>query len=92
VYYPQQPPPGYPSPYYGPRYSGCLKFVLYALSFLIPIVGIVVGVIYMSRGDPESKSLGQVCLVLGIVSIVLGCCIGGVVSLLPVITEGMSSY
>ena len=74
------------------RLDRCLKFALYILSFLIPIVGIVVGIIYMSKGDPESKSLGQICLVLGIVVIVLSCCIGGVVGLLPVITEGMNSY
>jgi len=35
MYYQQPPPPGYPPPQYGPRYSGCVKFLLWALSFFI---------------------------------------------------------
>ena len=31
MYY-QQPPQAYPPPQYTPRYSGCLKFILYAVS------------------------------------------------------------
>lgn len=72
MYQYQQPQPVY----YGSQYSGCVKFLLYALSFCIPIVGIIVGVIFMSRPDPESKSLGKTCLILGIISIVLSCCVG----------------
>ena len=77
AYYPPQPPPQA----YGPRYSGCLKFLLYAVSFFIPIVGIIVGIIFMSKGDPESTSLGKTCLVISIAAIVLWCClsVGGVV-------------
>ena len=71
MYQYQQPQPVY----YGSQYSGCVKFLLYALSFFIPIVGIIAGVIFMSRPDPESKSLGQTCLILGIISIVLTCCV-----------------
>jgi hypothetical protein len=71
MYQYQQPQPVY----YGPQYSGCVKFLLYALSFFIPIVGIIAGVIFMSRPDPESKRLGQTCLILGIISIVLTCCV-----------------
>ena len=90
MYY-QQPPPAY----YGPRYSGCLKFIMYALSFFIPIVGIIAGIIYMSRGDPESSALGKTCLAISIVVIVLGCCVsialGGLSFLVPLL-EGTVSY
>ena len=67
----------YPPPqpvYAGPRYSGCMKFILYIASFFIPLVGIIAAIIFMSRKDPESKRLGQTCLILGIISFVLTCC------------------
>jgi hypothetical protein len=70
MYYPQQPA------YYGSQYSGCLKFVLYVASFFIPLVGLIAGVIFISRPDPESKRLGQTLLVLGVISILLSCCLG----------------
>ncbi|MBN1177991.1 MAG: hypothetical protein JXD18_02185 [Anaerolineae bacterium] len=71
MYY--QPPPQ--PAYYGPQYSGCVKFLLYALSFFIPLAGVIIGVIFLSRPDPESKGMGQACLILGIVSFVLTCCL-----------------
>jgi len=83
MYYQQQPPPAYPPQYYGPRYGGCLKIFLYLLSFSIPIVGIIIGIIFLSRGDPESRSLGRTCLILGIVSVVIACCVGAGFSLFP---------
>ena len=70
MYY-QQPPPQYPPPQYGPRYGGCLKLVLYLISFLVPFVGIVIGIIFMSRGDPESKSVGRACMIISIAVIVI---------------------
>jgi len=69
------PPPQQPA-YYGPRYSGCMKFIIYIASFFIPLVGIIAAIIFMSRQDPESKRLGQTALVLGIISVVLSCCLG----------------
>ncbi len=71
--------------YYGSRYSGCLKLFLYGLSLLIPFLGIVLGLIYISRPDPESKQLGQVCLILGIVSFVVTCCLGTIFGLSPLL-------
>ena len=88
MYY-QQPPPAYPPQYYGPRYGGCLKIFLYLISFSIPIVGIIVGIVFMSRGDPESRSLGRTCLILGIISVVIACCVGVGTSLLPVLMAMM---
>ncbi|MBN1956261.1 MAG: hypothetical protein JW900_14610 [Anaerolineae bacterium] len=67
--------------YYGSQYSGCLKFLLYVVSFAIPLVGLILGLVYMSRPDPESKRLGQTCLIISIVSFVLICCLT-VISLL----------
>lgn len=88
MYY-QQPPPAYPPQQYGPRYSGCLKFILYALSLSLPIVGIIVALIFMSKGDPEASSLGKTCLAISIVSFVLICCIIGIVMLAPVVMQAL---
>ena len=78
MYYQPQPPPYLPPQYYGPRYSGCLKFILYAVSFLIPIAGVIIAVVFMSKGDPESSSLGKTCLIISIATFVVGCCLGGI--------------
>jgi hypothetical protein len=92
MYYQPQPPP-YPPQYYGPRYSGCLKFAMYALSLFIPIVGIIAGIIYMSRGDPESSALGKTCLAISIIVMILGCCAGvGAGGLSLLFGEGMMEY
>ncbi len=71
----QQYPPPQPAYYPQQQYSGCLKAFLYVLSFLIPIAGVIIGIVFISRPDPESKGLGQACLIVGIVSFVLWCCL-----------------
>jgi len=75
----QQPQPVY----YGSQYSGCLKFILYAISFFIPLAGLIIGVIFLSRPDPESKNLGQTCLIVGIISFVLSCCLAVMFGIAP---------
>jgi len=92
----QYPPPGYPpqQPYYPPppQYGGCLKFFLYGFSLFIPLAGFILGAVYISKGDPESKSLGRACLIIAVVSTLLACCLGvglGVVPpILAVLLEG----
>jgi hypothetical protein len=79
--YQQYPPPQ--QVYVGSQYSGCMKFFLYVLSFAIPLVGIILGFVYMSRPDPESKRLGQACLIIAIVGTILICCISVVASVGP---------
>jgi len=77
----------YPPYYAQQRYGGCLKFILYVISFFVPLIGIIIGVIFMSRPDPESKGVGRTCLVVSIISFVLYCCSGLTVGLLPVLLE-----
>ncbi|MGD1994434.1 MAG: hypothetical protein PVI59_14670 [Anaerolineae bacterium] len=69
----------------GSRYSGCLKLFLYAVSLLVPLVGVIMGLVYLSRPDPESKKLGQICLILGIISFVVTCCLGAILGLSPLL-------
>lgn len=49
------------------------RVLLYILSFFIPVVGIILGVIWMNDQDPGKKLIGKNCLIIGIVSIVLSC-------------------
>ncbi|CAH2714459.1 hypothetical protein BACCIP111895_01622 [Neobacillus rhizosphaerae] len=53
--------------------SGGLKALLYIVSFFIPVVGIILGIIWMNDQDLEKKAIGKTCLIVGIVSIVLSC-------------------
>ena len=70
------------------RYSSGMKILLYIVSFLVPVAGIIIGVIYMGKEDEESKALGKTCLIIAIVAFVLYVCcstalfIGGVIRLL----------
>lgn len=53
-----------------------LVFLLAVYSFLIPIFGILFGIILMRLAEvPKNRSLGKLCLILGLVAIVLvvGC-------------------
>ena len=93
MYY-QQPPPVYPPQPVGPRYSGCLKFILYGVSAFVPLAGFIIALIFMSKGDPESTSLGKTCLIITIAMMVISCCtsiVFGVSSgFLAAMMEGMN--
>jgi hypothetical protein len=52
-----------------PQISEGMKILFYILSFLIWIVGIIIGVIYYSKNDPESKHVGKMCIILAIVGV-----------------------
>lgn len=59
------------SPIYGEPISGGKRVALYACSLLVPIFGIVVGLLYMDREDGDHRSVGTKCLVIGAVSMLL---------------------
>jgi len=44
----------------------------YVISFLIPLIGYILGAILLSKDSAEEKAVGQNCIILGIVSAVLG--------------------
>ncbi|WP_042460914.1 hypothetical protein [Neobacillus dielmonensis] len=72
--------------------SGGLKALLYILSFFIPIVGIILGIIWMNDHDLEKKAIGKNCLVIGIISIVLSCICWFALSALSIAPAFMSGY
>jgi len=55
-----------------PQISDGMKILFYILSFLIFIVGIIIGVIYYSKPDPESKHVGKMCIILAVVGALVG--------------------
>ena len=78
---PQPPPYGAPQP---PPYGGGqmimdpplgdgVSLLLYLLSFLIPIVGFIIGAIYSSNNNPDNQRVGKNCLYISIGTILIGC-------------------
>lgn len=68
--------PQYGGPAFGasqPELSPGLKVVFYILSFLVPIVGIVLFFVYRGKPAPEDRSAAQLFLILGAVSFGLSC-------------------
>ena len=59
-----------------PFMSEGVKVILYILSFLIWIVGIIIGVIYYTKPDQESKEFGKMCLILAVLGLVVGALCG----------------
>jgi membrane protein YdbS with pleckstrin-like domain len=55
-----------------PQISEGMKILFYILSFLIFIVGIIIGVIYYTKPDPESKHVGKMCIILAVVGVLVG--------------------
>ena len=43
----------------------------YVISFLIPLVGFILGAILLGKDDIEEKDAGKACIILGIVSMVV---------------------
>lgn len=43
----------------------------YVISFLIPLVGFIVGAIMLGKDDSGQRSVGKVCIICGIISIVI---------------------
>ena len=47
------------------------KALFYILSFMIGLVGIILGIMYLGKEGPENKKFGKICLILGILPIVI---------------------
>lgn len=71
-----------------PPMSTGIKVLLYLVSFFVSIAGIVIGIVFMMRTDPEEKRVGKICLILGIVSILIS--VGGA-ALLYIMVLGFGS-
>lgn len=52
-------------------FSTGIKVLLYLVSLFVPVVGIIIGIVLMTRDDLEHKQVGKICLILGVVSALL---------------------
>ncbi len=70
---PQPPPPPAPPSGGGNVPEGGLKILLYIVSFLVPLAGIIIGVIFYTKDTAEEKQFGKMCIILAVVAIVAMC-------------------
>jgi len=64
-----------------PQISEGMKIVFYVLSFLIWIAGLIIGLIYYTKGDPESKHVGKMSLIFMVLGIVFWGVVGVVIAI-----------
>ncbi|MBU0493009.1 MAG: hypothetical protein KKB13_14280 [Chloroflexi bacterium] len=55
------------------QYGAGTRWLLYIVSFLIPIGGLIAGIVLMTRGDTESKQVGTNCIVVAIAGFAFNC-------------------
>lgn len=57
------------------------RWLFYAISFLVPVAGIVLGALYLSKADAANKEFGKYCLIAALVNFAIGvsiaCCVVG---------------
>ena len=49
----------------------------YIISFIIPLIGFILGAILLGKDDDEEKSVGKACIILGIVSMLVDAILAG---------------
>ena len=63
------------------------KWLWYILSFIIPLLGIIFGIIYMKKPEPDVKKFGKTCLICALISVGLWC----VCVIISMVTGGLAS-
>ena len=47
--------------------SSGMRTLFYIVSFLVPLAGIILGIVFYTKSDAESKRVGKNCLIISIV-------------------------
>lgn len=47
--------------------SDTMRILLYVLSVLVPLAGIIIGIIFLLKPEPDYKRVGKICLIIGVV-------------------------
>jgi hypothetical protein len=55
----------------GGEQMGGIRYLLYIISFLFSLIGIIIGIVLMMSHEPDKKRVGKNCLILGVLSIVI---------------------
>jgi hypothetical protein len=48
------------------------RWLFYGVSFVVPIAGIVLGALYLSKPDAANKEFGKYCLIAALVNFAIG--------------------
>jgi len=48
------------------------RWLFYGVSFVLPIAGIVLGALYLSKPDAANKEFGKYCLIAALVNFAIG--------------------
>lgn len=43
----------------------------FVISFLIPLVGFILGAILLGKDDPDEKSTGKTCIIIGLITVII---------------------
>ena len=71
------------------------RWLFYVISFIVPLAGIIIGVIYLTKQDPACKKFGKNCIIAAVAAVV-ACCLCYVLYLVGVfsilgLSRGFSS-
>jgi len=66
--------------------------LFYVLSFLIPVAGIILGAIYLSKPGAALKGFGKTCLTLAVASYAMACVLAAVIIVLYVAGLALAVY
>jgi len=72
--------------------SGGERALFYILSLLIPIAGIIIGAIYISKNSPQLKRVGKICLALALVAFLLSYAMAAILYAMVLGFGGDDSY
>ena len=48
------------------------RWLFFVISFLVPVAGIVLGALYLSKPDAPNKEFGKYCLIAALVNFAIG--------------------
>lgn len=48
------------------------KWLFYVISFIVPVAGIVLGALFLSKADAPNKEFGKYCLIAALVNFAIG--------------------
>jgi hypothetical protein len=51
------------------------KWLWYVISFILPVVGLILGILYRRKDAPESRDFGKKAIIAGVAGIVACCTI-----------------
>ncbi len=49
------------------------RWLFYIISFIIPLAGIIIGIIYLTKQDEECKKFGKNCIIAAVAAVVVCC-------------------